>query len=145
MINRDIGVHGWDQSCLGLMALPLKTPNSEIVCGQNMPNIFFMGVVLFISLFQDFHYQVQSFSEQYLRVQENTVKVSLIGGMLSCCSRCIAEKHLSFEIIRRKKTLAIFLGIVLIFSNVSLICSSQYLNSPIKRNADQPTTDISWQ
>ena len=77
MINRDIGVRGWDQSCLGLMALPLKTPNSEIVCGQNMPNIFFMtfmGVVLFISLFQYFHYQVQSFSEQYLRVQENTVK-----------------------------------------------------------------------
>ena len=74
MINGDIGVRGWDQSCLGFMALPLKTPISEIVCGQNMPNIFFMGVVLFISLFQYFHYQVQSFSEQYLRVQENTVK-----------------------------------------------------------------------
>ena len=55
MINRDIGVCGWDQSCPGLMALPLKTPNSEIVCGQNMPNIFFMGVVFFISLFKYFH------------------------------------------------------------------------------------------
>ena len=73
MINRDIGVRRWDQICLGLMALPLKTPNSEIVCGRNKPNLF-MGVVLFISLFQYFRNQVQSVSEQYLTVQENIVK-----------------------------------------------------------------------